>query len=449
MDIAIFGDRSKSMVNWQRNKLIDLVNNLIDKLGVSSAGNHFAIGTFGPNSVILNNFKDPLYHKADKLKKVVQKFNYVPDDWGTRIDIAMNRAGTELFTQKGGDRPNAKNVLLIISDGKPVIAPKDKKPSIPFEKSTKALEDKDVTIIAVGVGKNVWKEKEAMRKIAGSKGKVLLYPNSDKLSTIFEDILQETCAIDGGYTEWSESECSVTCGGGTQTLTRTCTNPPPSNGGKDCSELGPAEKTQECNTQECPPPCTAGLDIGIVLDKSQSVKIPNLKKVITFLHGLVKQFNPAPDADHFGLITFNKKANLVFNFADSQYHDKDALLEKIASEPIDLQLKTRTDLALTMARDELFTVAGGDRPDKPNVMIVLTDGKPSHPSKKFDFKAFAEGIAKDFKAKNVNTVAVGIGAGVDQDTLHLIAGDGPVVQVEDFSQLGQMMDTIKSSACSD
>ncbi len=140
MDIAIFGDRSKSMVNWQRNKLIDLVNNLIDKLGVSSAGNHFAIGTFGPNSVILNNFKDPLYHKADKLKKVVQKFNYVPDDWGTRIDIAMNRAGTELFTQKGGDRPNAKNVLLIISDGKPVIAPKDKKPSIPFEKSTKALE---------------------------------------------------------------------------------------------------------------------------------------------------------------------------------------------------------------------------------------------------------------------------------------------------------------------
>ncbi len=58
-------------------------------------------------------------------------------------------------------------------------------------------------------------------------------------------------AIDGGYTEWSASECSVTCGGGTQTLTRTCTNPPPSNGGKDCSELGPAEKTQECNTQKC------------------------------------------------------------------------------------------------------------------------------------------------------------------------------------------------------
>ena len=58
-------------------------------------------------------------------------------------------------------------------------------------------------------------------------------------------------AIDGGYTDWSASECSVTCGGGTKKFTRTCTNPPPSNGGKDCSELGQDEKTEECNTQAC------------------------------------------------------------------------------------------------------------------------------------------------------------------------------------------------------
>ena len=112
---------------------------------------------------------------------------------------------------------------------------------------------------------------------------------------------------------------------------------------------------------------------------------------------LVKQFDPSPDADHFGFITFHNKANLVFKFADSQYHDKNALFQKIASEPIKLELETRTDLALKMARDELFTAVGGDRPDKPNVMIVLTDGKPTHPNKKFDFKGFAEGISKEFK----------------------------------------------------
>ena len=56
-------------------------------------------------------------------------------------------------------------------------------------------------------------------------------------------------AVDGGYTDWSASECSVTCGGGTKTLTRTCTNPPPSKGGKKCK--GPAKKTQECKTNKC------------------------------------------------------------------------------------------------------------------------------------------------------------------------------------------------------
>jgi len=43
----------------------------------------------------------------------------------------------------------------------------------------------------------------------------------------------------------------VTCGGGTKSLTRTCTNPPPSNGGKNCSDLGPAEEMASCNEQGC------------------------------------------------------------------------------------------------------------------------------------------------------------------------------------------------------
>ena len=146
-------------------------------------------------------------------------------------------------------------------------------------------------------------------------------------------------------------------------------------------------------------PCTAGLDIAIVLDKSKSVKLPNLEKAITFIGDLVKTFHPAPDKDHFGFITFHEKAQMVFKFADSQYHEKNALLQKIAKEPRKLELYTRTDLALIMARDQLFTEEGGDRPDKPNVMIVLTDGRPTKPKgdKSFNFKEFADKIAEDFK----------------------------------------------------
>ena len=59
----------------------------------------------------------------------------------------------------------------------------------------------------------------------------------------------------GGWSGWSEwSACSVTaCGSsGTQTRTRTCTNPTPANGGANCS--GSNTETQACSTAACPVP---------------------------------------------------------------------------------------------------------------------------------------------------------------------------------------------------
>ena len=98
---------------------------------------------------------------------------------------------------------------------------------------------------------------------------------------------------------------------------------------------------------------------------------------------------------------------VVFKFADSQYYNKDALKTKISSEPVKRGDRgftpdpqpglTRTDEALKKARDELFTVAGGDRSDKPNVMVVLTDGKPN-PMNKFD--NIIGQLTKDFKVKH-------------------------------------------------
>ena len=57
---------------------------------------------------------------------------------------------------------------------------------------------------------------------------------------------------DGNYTEWSDwSDCSVTCGGGVQTRSRNCTNPPPRGRGKNCDSLGPTKGTQKCSEWPC------------------------------------------------------------------------------------------------------------------------------------------------------------------------------------------------------
>ncbi|XP_065911543.1 scavenger receptor cysteine-rich domain superfamily protein-like [Dysidea avara] len=58
------------------------------------------------------------------------------------------------------------------------------------------------------------------------------------------------CKIDGGWGKWKAGECSVTCGGGVQTLTRACDSPRAFCRGKQC--IGPVAVTRHCNTQPCP-----------------------------------------------------------------------------------------------------------------------------------------------------------------------------------------------------
>ena len=67
--------------------------------------------------------------------------------------------------------------------------------------------------------------------------------------------IETTCDIsipvDGGYSDFGDwSACSVPCGEGTQTRTRTCTNPAPAHGGADC--VGEASQTQTCKENDCP-----------------------------------------------------------------------------------------------------------------------------------------------------------------------------------------------------
>ena len=141
LDMALLIDTSKSMSPNQRKAVDTTLNLLIDKLGVSPEGNHYAFIIFDYEVTVLNNFKDPRYYTINGLKADLRKrIMHDPRNWGTRADLAMDLAATQLFTPAGGDRPNAANVLMVVTDGKPNIERGDKTPLIPFFNSTKVLE---------------------------------------------------------------------------------------------------------------------------------------------------------------------------------------------------------------------------------------------------------------------------------------------------------------------
>ena len=56
--------------------------------------------------------------------------------------------------------------------------------------------------------------------------------------------------VDGGWSDWTAyDDCSVTCGAGSQTRSRECDSPEPSNGGSTCD--GDSSETTACEEDAC------------------------------------------------------------------------------------------------------------------------------------------------------------------------------------------------------
>ena len=142
MDIAILADISKSMKDEQRKYLINVTKTLVDEVGVSEEGHHFGFVTFAVNATLHSNFSNPSYYNADNLKRKMEKEVCIkPHTDETRTDLAMNLTLNNLFSSDGGDRPNARNVLLVITDGNPLYINRtwDKRPNTSLSNLHEAL----------------------------------------------------------------------------------------------------------------------------------------------------------------------------------------------------------------------------------------------------------------------------------------------------------------------
>ena len=75
-------------------------------------------------------------------------------------------------------------------------------------------------------------------------------------------------SVDGNWSDWKDwSDCPVTCGGGVQNRSRTCTNPPPKYGGV-C--IGPGVQTKTCLVKRCPGQNFCGLFKKEIIQNSEA-----------------------------------------------------------------------------------------------------------------------------------------------------------------------------------
>lgn len=82
-------------------------------------------------------------------------------------------------------------------------------------------------------------------------------------------------------------------------------------------------------------------------------------------------------------MVYSFKPTILVNFNDLDKQNP-AVIKDILKHYERLGGKTFTDKAIKMAGEVMFTTEEGERPDKPDILVVLTDGRTHINSQPYD-----------------------------------------------------------------
>ncbi|XP_022781861.1 coadhesin-like [Stylophora pistillata] len=218
--MSLVVDRAASVGRDNYDMMLDSIKELIKKYNVGTDKTRFSILTYAGRPKIRTSFDDAKYQNKEALDKFIDEMK-ANDHLGspTRTDRALEMVADDVFTVPGG-------YTEWISLGE--------------------------CSVTCGGGRQAW-SRTCTNPPPSGKGPTCVEQGLG-LATEERECNMQECAVPGGYTEWTEwGECSVTCGGGRQIWSRTCTNPPPSGKGPTCLQqgLGRAMEERECNIPEC------------------------------------------------------------------------------------------------------------------------------------------------------------------------------------------------------
>lgn len=134
LDVAFLLDRTRSLGSLKNYRLLKgFLLEIVDALKVGANATRIGIVSFARTANVLNKFDDSNYHSNEALHHLIKN---IPNKLGNRtfIDLALEAANEQLFTEEGGDRPTFPNVLILMTDGRTNKDSKDYSEIIPLLK---------------------------------------------------------------------------------------------------------------------------------------------------------------------------------------------------------------------------------------------------------------------------------------------------------------------------
>lgn len=178
---------------------------------------------------------------------------------------------------------------------------------------------------------------------------------------------------------------------------------------------------QCCERDGCP--SDLRVDFFFILDSSSSIKDKNFQYVREYVIGLISTMPVGLDKTRVGILTYNN--DVIHRVRLNEFDKKSELMEAVNNIPYEGR-GTKTNAALEYAVDVALTEEMGDRPDVPNFVLVLTDGRATD-----DVRVGAPRLRE-----KAAVIAVGVGKRIEKRELEHIAGDSQnVFMVADFRTL--------------
>ena len=195
------------------------------------------------------------------------------------------------------------------------------------------------------------------------------------------------------------------------------------------------------------------MDLCLVIDSSGSIRDnnppggnpDNYDLQLQFLANLIRAFNIGPDGTRVGAIIFSEQ--VILEFTLSQYDNSDAIAQAILASPY-LGQTTNTPEALRQTRLQCFNAATGDRPNVPNLAIVVTDGVP-FPA---DRRSPALDEAKALRDTGTSVISIGITDAIDEDFLKGMSSAPQLLgqnyfTATNFDVLNEIQKTVVEGTC--
>ncbi|KAH9489252.1 von Willebrand factor A domain-containing protein 2 [Bulinus truncatus] len=240
-DIVFLIDSSGSVGFDNFRHIKDYVQNLIDNVNIGPDATQVGVATFSQSSkaeIFLNSYKD-----KRALKAAVSGLKYEYGNTNTASGLKLARLS--LFSTAKGNRPNAPDFLIVITDGLSNVNAEDTIPEAQLARK------QGIHVIAVGVNlkqNDDWELKGIANQPSDSN--VFKVDSFDKLWDVTDSIVDNTCR-DQGVCSPNPCENDGQCIAGVGTFTCQCTQ----------GFLGP----------RCEYNCQNNKDIVFILDSSASV----------------------------------------------------------------------------------------------------------------------------------------------------------------------------------